>query len=311
MKGQSRTYGQMSLMDTPNATSSPGSGSGPTPSDKPGGRTIGPSGQGVVRASLSARQAKAVGLLTSDTSGQRGIGSSGSESLAWSLANRLRVETDSLGSTLYELTWKQRVTPSGRSIYALRASGRRTSGRESTFAPSAWEKTPQASDGDGGVMEVREGSAGKYKLRDFAALASWPTPKVGDGERGGHGQAAMNALSGTPRPSGAAHSHNLTDYAQLATGWPTPTEALGTSGQTSRSGERKDELLMGGMVKPSPEGPARLTAFGVMLTGSDAGMDGGGQLNPALPRWLQALPPEWDACAVTAMPSTRKSPKAS
>ena len=321
-------------MATTSVTSSPESVCGRTPCEAQAGLTTDPSGPALAPASLSARQAKAAGLLTSDTSGLRGIGLSASDALAWSLASKLRVETDLLGSTLYELTWKQRVTPSGRSIYALRASVRRTSGRESTFAPSALEKTPQASDGDGGVMEIREGSAGKYKLRDFAALASWPTPrvtdekngrrktgnrteaasskagwtlpeiaswptpKVADGERGGHGQAAMNALSGTPRPSGAAHSHNLTDYAQLATGWPTPNAMEG--GQTIRSGERRDEMLMGGMVQPSPEGPARLTASGVMLTGSDAGMDGGGQLNQALPRWLQAIPAEWGQAALEA-----------
>jgi hypothetical protein len=51
--------------------------------------------------------------------------------------------------------------------------------------------------------------------------------------------------------------------------------------------------------------PARLTA-----SGSFAGMESGGQLNPAHSRWLMGLPPAWDDCAVMAMqsmPSRRKS----
>jgi hypothetical protein len=43
-------------------------------------------------------------------------------------------------------------------------------------------RTPSSSDGEGGVMEMREGCAGKYKLRDHvvAEQKSWATPIMGD-----------------------------------------------------------------------------------------------------------------------------------
>lgn len=154
------------LPDTPGVISSPESGSGAMPCAVPDGPIPALSGQAPAPAGLSARQAKEQGLLTSGISGPRSSISSASAVLSRSLANRLQAVTDVRGSTLYKLTWKEPVTPAGRSIPALPASVLRTSGRDYT----GW-RSPSASDPVGGVMEIRKGCAGKYKLRDEAHLA--------------------------------------------------------------------------------------------------------------------------------------------
>jgi len=104
------------------------------------------------------------------------------------------------GSPEYELTWKQWDMPSGPPICRLRASARRisdkgyggwptplvddaknvtrTSGSYNSLARTAtmagW-RTPSASDGEGGSMDVllaqRNGYSPKLKLRDQAPLA--------------------------------------------------------------------------------------------------------------------------------------------
>src|SRR5215472_9595177 len=85
--------------------------------------TTGPCGLGVAHASLSARQAKERGLLTSGTYGPPGIGSLASQRLASSLGNRLKDLMVSRGSTLFFLTWRPEATPAGRPYFLLRASG--------------------------------------------------------------------------------------------------------------------------------------------------------------------------------------------
>jgi DNA (cytosine-5)-methyltransferase 1 len=55
---------------------------------------------------------------------------------------------------------------------------------------------------------------------------------------------------------------------------------------------------------------AQLTS-GLTAIGSPAATEKPGQLNPAHSRWLMGYPAEWDACAPTATPSSRKSRKPS
>lgn len=119
---------QMTLPGMINAISSPGSAFGVMPCASQDGRTTGRSGPDRAHANRSARLAKELGLSMSGTSGRSFPVSSASAALQQFLASRLRAKTASLGSTLYRLIWEVRVTPAGRSIPALRASVRRTSG---------------------------------------------------------------------------------------------------------------------------------------------------------------------------------------
>ena len=109
--------------------------------------------------------------------GPRGIGSSRNFVLTWSLASRLQARLVWLGSTLFSLTWKVRTTPSGRSIFALRASGRRIS--DSGF--SSWGM-PVVNNATGSQYAYSQGRHNKIvlKLPGAAQLSTWPTPKASD-----------------------------------------------------------------------------------------------------------------------------------
>ena len=168
---------QMNFKNLLNVTSSQGSASGVTHSDPQGGKTTDQSGQDHVRANLSAAQVTERGWLTSGTSGLTGSTSSNSADLQRSLANRLRRKTDSVGSTLYKLTWKERTTPSGLLISALRASVRRTSGKDFGSWP-----TPTTRDGKGGYQggRIRNGKISTDTLDVTAQLSGWATPTTAD-----------------------------------------------------------------------------------------------------------------------------------
>lgn len=195
------------------------------------GQKIDRYGQDHVPASHSQSPAEAVESTTKGTCGPSSLGLSPSAALTQSLGNRLRGRLDSVGSMEYLQTWKEMATPAGLVLLAHTASGLRIcekeyigwqtptvgmseSGRKMSGKPNLlgeprladWPKTPTASDGEGGVMEIRPGTTGKYKLRDFAQLASWPTTTTRDSK----GKDAPNRAGAPSLCSVAGEAHGTT-----------------------------------------------------------------------------------------------------
>ena len=414
---------QVILTDLFNVTSSLDSAAGATPCALPDGPRIDLFGRAVAPVSHSAQPVQAAVLPTSVTSGPPGSTSSASAGLTLSLVSRLKQRLTTAGSTLFNLTWREKVTPAGRLVYRLAASGRRTSDKDcgSWQTPKALDgvfstprttgrpmhrathlqtqtiallsnadptlaswPTPLTQDenqsrgmsherhqaeidrkgGHGALANIvtltswptpntmdtlppmdyerrlnhpgRPGRTVSGNLREVVTLTSWPTPLLGDAHLSSSPQAAMRRIAeGKPTVSRIA----------ALTSWPTPKVSDDNiSRRSPESMERwrnrpnagselaeKAELASWptasardwrdtpGMSETgtNPDGSTRSRldqlprVAGLTAIGSLAATEKPGQLNPAHSRWLMGYPAEWDACAPTAMPSSRKSRKPS
>lgn len=321
---------QMTFADLPNVTFLQGLAAGQEPCKLQDGQQTARCGRGAAHASLSATRERGQENQTKDTSGRPLQNSSRSASLQSSLASRLKARLSTAGSMIYRQTWKEKATPSGMRYWAHTASARRISDNDCIGCPTPasrdWKdspgmatestnkdgstrsrldmlprvahlagwKTPHASDGEGGVLQYREGANAHNKLRDIATWAGWPTP---------------TASKTTPQTR-EDFTPNLAARAQLS-GWPTPTVTDCSRGNGTIRPQDTGIPLPQRVAMIDRDQPARITASGELLTGSSAGMESGGQLNPAHSRWLMGFPAEWDYCGAMAMLSCRRSRRSS
>lgn len=280
--------------DTRNATSSPASVDGHSPQGLPAGPTTANSGPAPHRANRSRSRARSEAPTTSGTCGPTCFASSvpGGPLSPWE--SRLRQRLARIGSTECMLTWKASATPAGRPLSRLAPSTRPIA----ATACGLWH-TPLARDGDKldahlpaidkRIADGREiGLAMQARLETARAL--WPTPTSLAPAKDGNNEAGNSA------GLVAIRAHALAC-------WPTPTASLADKGVRSTAGAIKEAARSHG-----PDLAAVAAAApGAITHGSSGTTEKPGALNPEFVCWLMGFPPEWDACAPTATPSSRKS----
>jgi len=243
--------------------------------------------------------------LMPDTSGLKCAASSRSAALAFVLESKLRARMEGRGAPEYALTWKHWDMPSGPPICALRASGRRISGKDSTGV-EGWS-TPRAN---------KWGFPDSHGSNETPA--GWPSPNALPPNRGGLQTNPQKALERVAQ----GHQMNLDDAATLVAGWATPTSNNSTgSGTQGREGGENLQTAAGWAAPTTRDHKDTGTLENVpvnCLLGRQAPLSiapterrAGYALNPEFSRWLMGFPVAWGSCGAMAMQSCRNSRQSS
>ena len=207
--------------------------------------------------------------------------------------------------------------------------------------------TPNTPSGGPNVKSTPTHTGG-MDLEGAVTLASWPTPIVGDTTGGPRPpddkrgpapglQAAAhltswpalagNALCSLPSAMkmGIALSAKISilpialapDQPKMNTSTKNASTGCLPGGWPTASARGWKDTTGMATTGTNPDGSTRSRldqlprVAGLTVIGSPAATEKPGQLNPAHSRWLMGYPAEWDVCAPTATPSSRKSRKPS
>lgn len=316
MNAQLSMFDLMNCADSASAISSPEAASGASPPASPDGQTIILSGPARARVSRSQGPASSAESMIQGICGRTFFESFETRDRMSSWESRLAERLATVGSTESALIWREKATPAGRSIFRLAVSTRHTNGTDSTGQPREMWTTASARDWKDSPGMATSGPDGRVRLDQLPRqmVAHNPTPRASDGEKGGPHMAF--GAGGVPLPS-VMHSYS-----------PTPTVADVQGGRKTRSGARKGEPLLNGLLaaySPTPTlhgnynrkgvsensgdglctamtGHLAMAASGPTPNGSSAPSTAKrGAPNPVFAMWLMGFPEDWQRVTLQAL----------
>ena len=299
-------FNQLTLWDTPSATSSLASVDGLSLPVSPPGRKTASSGPRPARASRSRSPAKGPELLMRGTYGPTFSASPVPAGPLASWENRLRQRLARIGSSECDLTWKASAMSDGELLSRLVPSTPRTVEIDSGLLLDAahwatpcardWKSESASPEFD---QERMAHPRGKTLPTQVLWTAMWPTPCVPNGGRSPKGGMSITGVTA----EGVKRQVDLQEACRQVVSalWPTTTAVDGARGLTTRPQDT-------GIPLPQRVGQV----LGLTPAGSSDTTAKRGVLNPAFPCWLMGYPLAHLSCGAMAMQSFRKSqPKSS